>query len=159
MCNKAVVFNPYPLRFVPDHLKTKEMCNNKAVTFSPSNLRHALDYFKTQEKCNEAVAFNACLLNNVPYRFKTQRICEWVANKSPCALEFVPDWFVTQQQIKSWHDDDDYCDDSRLIKWYRGYKKRKAQKAKIIEELMFIAWHPNCVMDWCMSEDEKGWWK
>ena len=27
--------------------------------------------------------------------------------------------------------------------------------AKIKEELLPIAWHPNRVMDWCMSEDEK----
>ena len=39
--------------------------------------------------------------------------------------------------------------------WYEGHQKRKAQKAKIIEELLPIAWHPNRVMDWCMLEDEK----
>ena len=26
-------------------------------------------------------------------------------------LEFVPDWFVTQQQLKVWHDDNDYSND------------------------------------------------
>ena len=46
-------------------------------------------------------------------------------------LEYVPDWFVTQQQIKIWRNDDAYCDDDELIKWYNGYQKRKAQKAKI----------------------------
>ena len=24
---------------------------------------------------------------------------------------------------------------------------------------MPITWHPDRVMDWCMSEDEKRWWK
>ena len=43
-----------------------------------------------------------------------------------------------------------------LSGWYEGHQKRKAQKAKIIEELLPIAWHPNRVMDWCMSEDQKG---
>ena len=52
-----------------------------------------------------------------------------------CVLEFVPDWFVTHQQVKICHDDDDYDDDR--------YQKRKSQKAKIKEELMPIAWHPN----------------
>ena len=70
----------------------------------------------------------------------------------------VPDWFVTQQQIKSRHDDDYYCDDSKLVRWHDGYQKRKTQKAKIKEELMPIAWYPNRVMDWCMSEDEKRCW-
>ena len=47
------------------------------------------------------------------------------------SLQFVPDWFITQDQIKLWHDYDDYCnDDYRLYEWYDGYKKRRAQKAK-----------------------------
>ena len=41
------------------------------------------------------------------------------------------------------------------MEWYEGYKKRKAQKAKIKEELIPIAWHPSRWWDWCMSEDEK----
>ena len=49
------------------------------------------------------------------------------------SLEYVSDWFVTQQQVKIWHDDDEYHDDKdddgdRLIKWYDGHQKRKAQK-------------------------------
>ena len=43
-----------------------------------------------------------------------------------------------------------------MIKWYNGYQNRKAQKAKIKEELLPIAWHPNSVMDWCMPKDKKG---
>ena len=42
-----------------------------------------------------------------------------------------------------------------MIEWYDGYKKRKAQKARIKDELIRIAWHPDRVIDWCMSEDEK----
>ena len=42
-----------------------------------------------------------------------------------------------------------------MIEWYKGYKKRMAQKANIKEELLPIAWHPDHVMDWCVSEDEK----
>ena len=48
-------------------------------------------------------------------------------------------------------------DDNELIKWYHGYQKRKAQKVKTKEEFLPIAWHPDRVMDWCMSEDEKEW--
>ena len=47
-----------------------------------------------------------------------------------------------------------------LLSGIKGrYEKRKAQKAKIKEELMPIAWHPNRVMDWCMPEDENRRWK
>ena len=74
-------------------------------------------------------------------------------------LEYVPDWFVTQQQIKRWHDGYYWHDDDKLIKWYESYKKRKAQKASIKEKLLTIAWHPDRVMDWYMSEDNKRWRK
>ena len=71
------------------------------------------------------------------------------------SLQFVPDWFVTQQQIDIWYDDNYVYSDNAMIKWYNGYKKRKAQKAKIKEELLPIAWHPDRAKDWCMPEDRK----
>ena len=74
-------------------------------------------------------------------------------------LRFVPDWFVTQQQIDVWYDDDYWYHDYEIIEWYNDYKKRKAQKAKIKEELLSIAWYFDRVMHWCMSEDKKKWWK
>ena len=74
-------------------------------------------------------------------------------------LEHVPDWFVTQRQIDLWHDDDHWHHDDGIIKWYEGYQKRKTQKAPIKEEILPIAWHPDHVMDWSMSEDEKRQWK
>ena len=63
---------------------------------------------------------------------------------------FVPDQFVTQ---KMWHEDFD--DDDVLITWRDAYIKRKAQKAKIKEELMPVAWHPDRWWNWCVPEDEK----
>ena len=66
-------------------------------------------------------------------------------------LEHIPDWFVTQQEIGPW--DDDYHNE--LTKWYEGYQKGKAQKEKIEEELMRIAWHPSQGWDWCVPDDEK----
>ena len=67
----------------------------------------------------------------------------------------IPDWFVTHQQIKIWHDSNKYCDDDELIKGYKGYKKRKAQKVQIKKELMPVAWHPSRWWDWCVPEDGK----
>ena len=49
----------------------------------------------------------------------------------------------------------DHCNNIWFIKRYEGYQKRGAQKAKIKEELMPIAWHPARWWDWCVSEDEK----
>ena len=54
---------------------------------------------------------------------------------------------MIEQQIQLWYDDDDYCNDDKLSEWYDGYKKRKAQKARIEEELMPIAWHPSKYWD------------
>ena len=70
-------------------------------------------------------------------------------------LEYVADWFVTWGQIDLWHNDDYWHDDDKLIRWYEGYKKRKAQKAQNKKELLPTAWHPSRYWDWCMSEDEK----
>ena len=68
--------------------------------------------------------------------------------------QFVPDWFVTQQQLDIWYDNDYvYNNGNQIIEWYKGYQKRKAQKAKIKEELLPIAWHPDRVINWCVSED------
>ena len=49
---------------------------------------------------------------------------------------------MTQQQVKLWHDDSKYYCDDELNEWNDGYKKRKAQKAQIKEELLPFAWHP-----------------
>ena len=76
-------------------------------------------------------------------------------------MKYVPDWFITHQKMLRVmkltigrrcmfpRNDDD------LIKWYEGYKKRKAQKASIKEELIPIAWHLSRWWDWCVSNDEK----
>ena len=83
-------------------------------------------------------------------------MCDDELSKDPFFLQYVPDWFVTQEQITTWHDDDDHCNnDDVLITWHDGYKKRKAQKAHIKKELFSIAWYPRRLQDWCMTEDEK----
>ena len=70
-----------------------------------------------------------------------------VVEKIPYLLKYVTDWFVTQQQIKIWH--------GGLDKWYDDYQRRQAQKAKIKDELMPLAWHPSRWWDWCVPDDEK----
>ena len=128
MCERAVEKYPCPLEYVPDNLKTQMVCI-KTLEVDPSLLKHAPDYFKTQKMCDDAVR---------DYLF---------------SLQFVPDWFVTQQQIDIWHDDNYVYNDRRMIKCYEGYKKRKAQKSKIKDNLMPIAWHPSRWWDWCVPDD------
>ena len=118
------------MKFVPDHYKRKKIYN-EAVCNDPYTLRHVPEHYKTQKMCDDVVWGNAI------------------------SLQYVPDYFVTQQQIKLWHDGTYYCNDDGRIKWYDGYKKRKAQKASIKEELMPIASHPSRWWDYCVPEDEK----
>ena len=64
---------------------------------------------------------------------------------------------MKQIDVQYYHDE--YCGDDELIKWYKRYKKRNAQTAKIKEELLPVAQHLNRVKDWHMSEDEKRLWR
>ena len=127
MCNKAVEDESETLEFVPDSLKTKTICD-RAIEEGPYNLKFIPDHFKTQE------------------------ICDKMVRGDQYSLQFVPDWLITKQQLKIMGD---HCNNIWFIKGFEGYKKRKAQKAKLKEELMPVAWHPSRYWDWCMSEEEK----
>ena len=134
------------------------MCN-QAICNKPAVFFLVPDRFKTQELCIKALEVDPWQLNNIPDYLKTQKMCDKVVKDYPSSLQFVPDWFVTQQKIDVWYDDYYWYHDDEIIGWYNGYQKRKAQKAQIKEELLPIAWHLHCVMDWCMSKDEKRRWK
>ena len=82
-------------------------------------------------------------------------MCIKAVEKYSLILIFVPDWFVTQGQVKIWHDYNYYCNNDKLIEWYDGYQRHKAQKAQIKKELIPIAWHPSRWWDWCVPEDNK----
>ena len=132
---------------------------NEVMRIMPYTFHHILDRFKTQEMCKKAVEVDPQQLKDAPNHFKTQEMCNKAVRYYLFSFQFVPDWFVTQQQIDVCYDGDYVYNDNEMIKQYDGYKSRKAQKAKIMEELLPIVWHPDCVMDWCMSEDEKRLWK
>ena len=90
-------------------------------------------------------------------------MCIKAVGVNPSYLQFVPHWFVTRDGLYMWHDDYydgngghwDDDDEDKFFEWYNGYQKGKAQKAKIKEELLPIAWHPSRWWDWCMPRDEK----
>ena len=83
-------------------------------------------------------------------------MCDNVMWEDPSSLQYVFHWFVTQQQVKLWHDDSKYYYDDELNEWNDGYKKRKAQKVQIKEELLPFAWHPWRWWAWCAPEDKKN---
>ena len=128
---------------------------NELMCARPAAFFLVPDRFKTQEICIKAAEADPWQLHSVLDDFKTQEMCDRVVRHDPLSLQFVPDWFVTQQRVKLRHDDNDHCNNEGLINWYNGCKKRKAQKAKIKDELMPIAWHLSRWWDWCVPEDEK----
>ena len=163
MCNEAVRIEPYSLEYVPDHFKTQEICK-EAVHNHPYTLEYVPDKLKTQEMCDDLVHKDAWLLEYVPNCLKTQEMCERAVKEDRDSLIHGSDWFVVAQEM--WYIDYSHiaapgprgCGD-RAIKWYEGYTKCKTQKAKIKEELLPITWHPDRVMNWFMSQDEKRPWK
>ena len=62
-------------------------------------------------------------------------------------------WFDDFYDNDGDHWDND--DEDNFSELFGDYKKGKAQKTLIKEELLPIAWHPSKYWDWCMSEDEK----
>ena len=95
---------------------------------------------------------------------KHQEMCDKAVRDDPSSLQFVPDWFITMEGVDMWHDDyyddegdhwEDDDNEDNFFEWHKGYKKRKAQKASIKEELLPIAWHPSRWRDWCLPEVEK----
>ena len=154
MCERAVEKDPSSLEYVPDHLKTHETCN-EAVQKIPLLLALVLHHLQTQGMCSGAVQNMPSTLRFVSDHLKTQGMCNEAVRVRSWALKYIPDWFLTQQQLKIWHDDNEYWNDDEIIKWYEGYKKCKAQKGSIKEELAPIALHPLRRWDWCIPEYEK----
>ena len=131
----------------------------EAVKKYPLLLEYIPDHLKTQGMCDDAVSKGSYNLKYVPGHLKTEKMCKKAFEDDPEALQFVSNWFVTQEQLDIWLHDDYWYHDDEMIEWYNAYKKRKDQKAKIKGELLPIAWHPDRVVNWCMSEDEKEMWK
>ena len=98
-----------------------------------------VSWYITQKICEQDALENPWMIVFVPDQYKTQEMCEKAVEEDPYSLQLVPDWFVMQDQVKIWYDDDDYCNDDELITWYDAYKKRRAQKVEIKEDLMPIA--------------------
>ena len=57
-------------------------------------------------------------------------MCDAAVDKYPWLVKYVPDRFITKERHRVRH---------RRREW----EKRKAQKAKIKEELLPTAWHPS----------------
>ena len=73
-------------------------------------------------------------------------MCIKVVEEGPWQFNLVPDHFKIREM----------CERAvEVIEWYDGFKKHKAKKAQIKEELMPLAWHTSRWWNWGVPEDEK----
>ena len=66
---------PEILRFIPDHLKAKEMYKNVSEKL-PFVIRYLFDWYKTQEICNKAVLENDGTLQVVSDSSQILKMCD-----------------------------------------------------------------------------------
>ena len=125
----------------------------KFVHINPLSFTYDPDFLKIQEICHRAVDEWPWLLEYVPDQYKTKEMCDKAVEGYPSSLQSVPDLFVERGPIDVWYGP--YHNEDKFFGWYDADKKQKAEKAKINEELLPIAWHSSRHWDWCMSEDEK----
>ena len=106
--------NPWPLKYVPDHLKTQEMCD-EVVAHNLSNLRFVPDHFKIQEVCDDAALMDrgmifitydevllrlpSVLFSLISGHLKTQEMCGKTVEKSVWALDSVFDCLLAQEMF------------------------------------------------------------
>ena len=98
----------------------------------PEAFHRIPDRFKKQEMCVKVVEVDPLSLDNVFDHLKTREMCDAAVREDSSSLIYVPDWFVTQQQVKLWHDDDDFYDDiMRLLSGTMDIKNVRPKKQKM----------------------------
>ena len=86
----TVMENPEMLKYVPDHLKNKNMY--KHAVKLPYLLRYVPDQYKTQQMCDKAILGHGVTRKSVPDYYKNQEMCNKAVGNYP--LEFVPDCYI-----------------------------------------------------------------
>ena len=101
------------------------MCQ-RAFEEKPCTLKFVPDHLRTKKMCERDVEEKPCILKFVPDPLKIQKRCDAAVEKDPWLVKYVPDWFITKEH-------------HRVCHGRQEREKRKAQKAKIKEELLPIA--------------------
>ena len=179
MCDKAVITYPSTIEYVPYRFKSQEICD-KAVKRCFFAFDSIPDWYKTQEMFDIFISF---LIAYYLDKNKTQKRYDEAVADCLAVLKFIPDWFVASKMlekldnalhanddillhnkilIKSYDTNNNFDEDDpdiiihvRLLAWCSKFKKRKALKERISDELITIAWHPERWRNVCMPEDEK----
>ena len=82
------------LQFIPDELRTKELCES-AVKQNGEALNYVPKEYKTIEMCEMAVQNNGETLNYVPDKFQTLKMYKIAVQQNGMALEYVPEKYKT----------------------------------------------------------------
>ena len=86
------------LKFIPEHLRTKELCE-LAVQKNGKALDYVLARYKTKEFCELAVSHNGDALKYVPNTFfkkyKDYNMCKIAVKHNGLSLEYVPEYLRT----------------------------------------------------------------
>ena len=73
MSTRATIKDLEMLKFVPDHVNTKNICKH-TVKKSSFVIKYILDRFKTKEMCDKVVLENSAMLIFIPDCYKDQKI-------------------------------------------------------------------------------------
>ena len=78
----AITKSPEVLKFVPDNVNTKNMCQNtiKKLDFI---IMYIYDQYKTLKMCNKVILENVGLLKFIPECYKNQEICDKAVGNIP----------------------------------------------------------------------------
>ena len=71
--------------------------NMSLYTSSPNWIRRIPDHLKTREVCDETVRIKSYSLNFIPTHLKTREICNEVMHIIPVTFLVISDYFKTQE--------------------------------------------------------------
>ena len=86
----TLIKNPEMITFIPDYLKTKNICKY-AVKKLSFEIRCVPGQYKIQGMCDKAVVENGGTLQFVPDNCKNQKMCNQAVDNDVYALKYVPE--------------------------------------------------------------------
>ena len=120
ICKNAVKRLTFPIRYVPNQYKTREMCD-KVILENGEKLMFLKYYWllQNQKLCNKAVDNYPCVLEFVSDCFKDQKVCNKAVDTYPSAMQFVLECYKTHEMCDKVVDACPFIFDSFPV-WYKS---------------------------------------
>ena len=96
ICNAAFALSLNNIHYIPDHFKTRKMCD-KLTEDRPFFISHIPLRLFTSKMAKGAVNYHAHCIENIPLEYITQDICYTVLEKNPRYINRIPEIFITQK--------------------------------------------------------------